>query len=124
MLLALCDERGTALKGNTAFAVAGAIMTELILQRRISVGKSKRQIVTVLNRKSTGNEILDEVTEKIVAAKKNQTSDRVDFQACDVAEITSSGGGGAVREENSPQSGGVSAMDVFSTGLSGNRSEI
>ena len=70
MLLSLRDREGTIQSGYCLYAVAGAMMTELILQRRISVGQSKYQLVEVLNQEPTGDEILDEVLKKIATAKK------------------------------------------------------
>ena len=52
MLLSLRDQEGTVQSSTYLYAVAGAIATELILQRRISVGKSKRQLVEVLSREA------------------------------------------------------------------------
>lgn len=70
MLLSLRDQEGTFQNNMYLYAVAGAIVTELILQHRISVGKSKSQLVEVLNNKSAGDDLLDEILEKIESSKK------------------------------------------------------
>lgn len=72
MLLSLRDREGTIQNSMYLYAVAGAMMTELILQKRISVGPTKYQLVEVLDQESTGDEILDEVIEKVVTAKRRR----------------------------------------------------
>lgn len=70
MLLALRDEEGTTSTGYAEYVIAGAILAELLLERRISLGDTRKQLVAVQNGKSTGDPILDECLERIAAAKR------------------------------------------------------
>ena len=70
MLLALRDEEGTISTGYAEYVIAGAILAELLLERRISVEDTRKQLVAVQNRKSTGDPILDECLGRIAAAKR------------------------------------------------------
>ena len=72
MLLALRDREGTVQGDACLYAVAGAMMTELLLQQRIAVGKSKRQLVELIDDTKTGDEILDEALEKIATSKRQK----------------------------------------------------
>lgn len=69
-LLALTDDKGTFSDGMYIYALAGAMVSELLLQERISADSSKQQIVRVVKHGSTGDEILDEVLNMIAESKK------------------------------------------------------
>ena len=70
MLLALRDEEGTIATGYAEYVVAGAILAELLLERRISVEDTRKQLVAVQNGKPTGDPILDECLESIAGGKR------------------------------------------------------
>ncbi len=60
MLLAIRDDKGTFSCGYFLYAIAGSIISELLLLQRIVAGFDKHQIVGVVDRTPTGDEILDE----------------------------------------------------------------
>ena len=60
MLLAIRDDKGTFSSGYFLYAIAGTIISELLLVQRIVAGSDKKQIVGVIDRTPTGDEILDE----------------------------------------------------------------
>ena len=70
MLLALRDEQGTIATGFVEQAVAGAILSEMLLDGRISIADSKKQFVSLLNDHNSGDPVIDECIEKMGAAKK------------------------------------------------------
>ena len=70
MLLALRDEQGTIQTGFVEQVVAGAILSELLLDGRISIGDNRKQLVDVLYRKSTRDPVIDECLEKMASAKR------------------------------------------------------
>ena len=73
MLLALRDEQGTIARGFVEQSVAGAILAELLLEGRISIGDSKKQWVSLSNDHATGDPVIDECLEKMAASKKMVT---------------------------------------------------
>jgi hypothetical protein len=73
MLLALRDEQGTIATGFVEQAVAGAILAEMLLEGRISIGDSKKQFVSLLNNKTSGDPVIDECINKMSAARKPVT---------------------------------------------------
>jgi hypothetical protein len=72
LLLALREEKGTEEwgAGYYLYSVAGAIISELLLRSRITIGESKKKRVTVISDNSTGDEVLDETVRLIAAAKR------------------------------------------------------
>ena len=72
MLLSLRDREGTIQGDTCSYAVAGAIMTELLLQGRVTVGPTKRQLVQLSDGSTTGDEILDETLGKIANSKRQK----------------------------------------------------
>jgi len=70
LLLALRDEKGTVATGYLEYAVAGAILAELLLDRRISIDETKKQLLTLHNSEPTGDPIIDECLEKLAASKR------------------------------------------------------
>lgn len=70
MLLALRDEKGTIATGFIEQVVAGAIVSELLLDGRISIGSDRKQLVDVLNKKPTRDPVIDECLEKMASAKR------------------------------------------------------
>ncbi|WP_213998223.1 GPP34 family phosphoprotein [Arsukibacterium sp.] len=70
MLLALRDEEGTIATGYIEYAVAGAIMAELLLTQRISLENSRKQLVQVQNAETTDDPLLDECLNKIMDGKR------------------------------------------------------
>ena len=74
MLMALNDKRGTLQPGagNSIWAIAAAVLSELLLRERISITDDKKQFVEVINAKRVGEPILDECLEKIATAKRRR----------------------------------------------------
>jgi hypothetical protein len=70
MLLALRDEEGTIATGFVEQIVAGAIIAELLLEGRVSVESSKKQVLGLQSRKLSGDPIIDEALEKMMSAKR------------------------------------------------------
>jgi len=75
MLLALQDEEGTIGFGlNYSFAVGGAILAELLLNKRIGVEEvRKKKFVSLIDSTPMDNPLLDECLEKIRLAKRRGT---------------------------------------------------
>ena len=71
LLLALDDEKGTFISDSFSFAygISGAIMLELILENRIEV---RNQKVSVKDKNTTGEKILDEYLALIIQSKKER----------------------------------------------------
>ena len=71
MLLALRDDAGTIASGTMyQYAIAGAILSELMLRQRIAVDESARKKrAEVVDRRPTGAPLLDECLEKMAASK-------------------------------------------------------
>lgn len=71
LLLALRDDEGTIAPGTMyQYALAGAILSELMLEHRIRVEESgRRKLAEVVDRTPTGAPLLDECLEKIGAGK-------------------------------------------------------
>lgn len=72
LLLALRDKEGTMLFGiNYPQALAGALLADLILQKKIEIESSgKRKFVKLSDSKKTGDLLLDQIIEKIAASKR------------------------------------------------------
>ena len=70
MLLALRNKQGTATTDYLEYAIAGAVLAELLLDRRITIGDARKQLVDVQNTNPTGDPIIDECLERMRASKK------------------------------------------------------
>ena len=70
LLLALRNEKGTVASGYSEHAVAGAVLAELLLDRRISVDDTGKQLVDLRNTHPTGDPIMDECLETMKAGKR------------------------------------------------------
>ena len=70
MLLALRDEQGTIATGFPEQVVAGAILSELLLDGRITIDDTRKQLVNLIDGKATGDPVVDECLEKMAAAKR------------------------------------------------------
>ena len=71
MLLALRDREGTLEYGaGYRHALAGAIIAELLLGRRIALEDERKKIVNLVSSEPFGDEVLDECLEKIASAKR------------------------------------------------------
>jgi hypothetical protein len=65
LLLALRDEEGTISAAMYPYALAGAILAELMLHERIRVDDPKKKMVQVLSNSPLGDPLLDECLERI-----------------------------------------------------------
>ncbi len=72
LLLALRDDKGTFSGGMYQYSIAGAMVSELLLQERISANDDKQQTVAVTNDQPTGDPLLDELLEQVASSKKHQ----------------------------------------------------
>jgi hypothetical protein len=74
MLLALRDEEGTVIGAMYPYAIAGAMLSELALQKSITVSDDKKQLVEIAGGKLPSNfassPLLNEVIEMISSSKK------------------------------------------------------
>ena len=75
MLLALRDEKGTIASGTMyQIAIGAAILSELLLEKRIKVNESKKKrFVELVNSKPIGDPLVDDCLEKVVNAKRRAT---------------------------------------------------
>ncbi len=75
LLLALRDEEGTVASGTWyTMALGGAILAELLLQKRISVEtERKKQFAKLVNSKKLGDDVLNEAIEKLSTATRRAT---------------------------------------------------
>jgi len=74
MLLALKDEEGTIASGTSyQFALAGAVLAELLLSERIGIDEQKKKKYGVLKDSTPlGDPVIDACLEKVIKAKKKQ----------------------------------------------------
>ena len=70
MLLALRNEKGTFATAYVEYAVAGAILAELLLEGRISLDDTRRKLVNMHNLRRTGDPIINECITKLKTAKR------------------------------------------------------
>ncbi|MHC4727175.1 MAG: GOLPH3/VPS74 family protein [Planctomycetota bacterium] len=72
MLLALRDEEGTIASGTMyQYAIAAAILSELLLNKRISVDQArKNKLVNLISSTPLGESLIDQCLEKICNAKR------------------------------------------------------
>ncbi len=70
MLLSLRNDKGTLSTSVAEYAVAGALMAELLLEGRISFGDPRKQLIDVREKAPTGDPILDESLKRMAESKK------------------------------------------------------
>jgi len=70
MLLALRNHKGTLATSYSEYAVAGAVLAELLLDRRVTVDGTSKALVDVRDTTPTGDPIIDECLEKMTAGRK------------------------------------------------------
>jgi len=72
LLLALRDEEGTVAAGSMyEYAIGGAILSELLLDKHISVDNSnKKKLINIDNTTPVGDPLIDECLQKISTAKR------------------------------------------------------
>jgi len=72
MLLALRDEEGTIASGTMyQYAIGAAVLSELLLNKRIAVGESRRKkLVNLVSSQPFGEALIDQCLEKISNAKR------------------------------------------------------
>jgi len=72
MLLALRDEEGTIASGTMyQYAIGAAVLAELLLNKRIAVGESRRKkLVDLISSQPLGEPLIDQCLEKISNAKR------------------------------------------------------
>ena len=71
MLLALRDKEGTVSSGTMYnFAIGGAVLAELLMEKRIDVEAVKKKLARVLSPAPLGDPLIDECLSKIAGSKK------------------------------------------------------
>jgi Golgi phosphoprotein 3 len=72
MLLAFRDEEGTIASGTMyQYAIGAAVLAELLLNKRIAVGESRRKkLVDLISSQPLGEPLIDQCLEKISNAKR------------------------------------------------------
>ena len=70
MLLALRNKTGTVATGYVEYAIAAAVLAELLLERRISIDESRKHLVDLCDARPIGDPIIDECLEKMEAARR------------------------------------------------------
>jgi len=74
LLLALRDQKGTIHSNtNYNYAIAGGIIAELLLRKRISLSSGKKKHVKIADTTTTGNRLVDEALEKIRESRREKT---------------------------------------------------
>ena len=70
ILLALRNKQGTVTTDHLEHVIAGAVLAELLLDRRITINDTRKQLVDIQNTLPTGDPIIDECMERMKAGKK------------------------------------------------------
>lgn len=70
LLLALRNQKGTFVGTYVEYALTGALLAELLLERRISIEQTGKQLVNVEEAGPVGDPILDEGLERIAKASR------------------------------------------------------
>lgn len=70
VLLSLHDEKGTSEGWYIEYTVAAAVLAELLLAKRIQVNADNKDKIEVLDASPTGDQVMDEVLQKIAAKKR------------------------------------------------------
>ena len=68
-LLGLREEKGTATSGYLNFAIAGALLAELLLEGRIELVEGRKQRMQVVDGATLGDPLLDESLQGMVESK-------------------------------------------------------
>lgn len=87
MLLAIRDDNGAFAGGLYLYSVAGAMVSELLMQQRIVAGSEDPQIVGVIDQTPTGDELLDELVQQILTAKKPKGLQHWVFKAASLPKL-------------------------------------
>ncbi len=70
LLLALHDEKGTITNSMYQYALGGAILAELLLNKRIETEPTKKKLVNVIDPAGLGDPLIDECLNKIASARR------------------------------------------------------
>ena len=70
MLLALRNEKGTPATAFAEHLVAGAVLAELLLDRRISIEDTKRKLLDLHDTTPTGDPVIDECLARMAEGKR------------------------------------------------------
>ncbi len=87
LLLALRDDKGTFSSGMYLYSVAGAMVSELLLQERIVANNDRQQTVAIIDETPTGDELLDELLQQMVTAEKHKGLKDWVFQAGKIKQL-------------------------------------
>jgi len=72
MLLALKDREGTPVSNHYPYALSTAVLSELVLRNRITIGSSFQKAVSVVDSTPTGIMLLDKCLKKIAAHEEQK----------------------------------------------------
>lgn len=75
MLLALCDKKGTFQSTMYPYALAGAMLTELVLLGRIRVESGRSKRVELMSAQKIGDAVLDDLLRDIATSAKPRRLD-------------------------------------------------
>ena len=87
MLLAIRDDTGTFSSGMFLYSVAGAMVSELLIRQRIVAGIEKKQLVSVEDKTTTGDALLDELLQLILESKKPRPLQHWVFKAANMPKL-------------------------------------
>jgi len=75
LLLALHDEKGTTgIDGTYSYAVGGAILSELLMSRRVELDSSKKKLARVVSEESLGDPLLDDCLLEVQKSKRPKSA--------------------------------------------------
>ena len=73
LLLALRDEEGTIqMESMYGYAVGGAVLAELVMEKRVAIDSGKKKLVSVVDAKPTGRPFLDDCLTQIGESKRRR----------------------------------------------------
>jgi Golgi phosphoprotein 3 len=70
LLLSLRNQKGTVATSFSEFALAGAVLADLLLDGRITLDGTKKKLVDLRNSAPTGDPVIDECLAKMASAKR------------------------------------------------------
>jgi Golgi phosphoprotein 3 len=87
LLLALRDDDGAFSGGMYLYSVAGAMVSELLMQQRIVADADQQQFVGVIDQTPTDDVLLDDLLQQILAAKKPKGLRHWVFKAASIPKL-------------------------------------
>jgi golgi phosphoprotein 3 len=88
LLLALLDEKGTTGACSPEMAIAGAVLAELLMDRRIALSADRKQLVELLDATPYGDPVIDLCLERIRTAKRRASAQSWVSKLCGIKDLT------------------------------------